>query len=752
MVKFITKSVCMALVAVLCVGSLNAQMVSSRLGATPQDHVKSPPRPPATKDILELGYCDGNLSPLNGNYVNGTVYISGCISFTAGQMANYVGGDLFAIEVGVPPLEGSQPFMTDLISFRVWVKTALNGAVVLEDDIPLTDLILGDFNLFTLSSPWTIAEEPLVFGFTAGFTTTEQLPKFPLWCENEAAPYPTGAFMRLASTNVNGHGAGASWSSSTEEALGVWGYVEGDPLPANDLSALGVNPTTTSLKWVGTSATYNVTVQNAGTAPQNNFTVQLLDASDAVLGTQTVTNTLQPGASTNVTFNHTLTTPGFVELKGKVILSGDTNPDNDISEPFTQRVYPQQPMAYCDHRSLGGVGAGASVKHQAAIQYPTTIEGKLTTIEVGFGVPASTLSGCKVWIANALTPTINPLYEQEFTPTEDGWSIVELTTPYELTGAEVYIGWTATSTQNYIIGCTNNAPINTAYGGHLQYSTQAWTTMQAAGLSYNNAIIGVIKGDCDPPENVKVEYTPDCVAKITWDPPTSKDDVLYNVYRDGVAIATEITETFFDDEDFNQYNPHAWCVEVVCEKSSSMQACVNKEACDGGDPPPCNPIADLTVEFEKDCSAATLNWTAAADMPGATYNIYRGITKIASEWTETTYVDEGIEANQEYIWSVRTICLDNIEAPIVSVEGTCKPVGINELANSVLIYPNPTSGTITINMEGFSKVEIYNTVGQLIETKTVETFDVASYNTGIYFFKVYDVYNNNVTKRVMVSR
>jgi len=40
----------------------------------------------------------------------------------------------------------------------------------------------------------------------------------------------------------------------------------------------------------------------------------------------------------------------------------------------------------------------------------------------------------------------------------------------------------------------------------------------------------------------------------------------------------------------------------------------------------------------------------------------------------------------------------------------------------------------------------------LIETRTINTFDVSNYNTGIYFFKVYDTNNNNVTKRVMVAR
>jgi hypothetical protein len=59
---------------------------------------------------------------------------------------------------------------------------------------------------------------------------------------------------------------------------------------------------------------------------------------------------------------------------------------------------------------------------------------------------------------------------------------------------------------------------------------------------------------------------------------------------------------------------------------------------------------------------------------------------------------------------------------------------------------------ITIKANDFSRVEIYNTVGQLVETRTISKFDVSSYNTGIYFFKVYDNNNNSVTKRVMVTK
>ena len=83
-------------------------------------------------------------------------------------------------------------------------------------------------------------------------------------------------------------------------------------------------------------------------------------------------------------------------------------------------------------------------------------------------------------------------------------------------------------------------------------------------------------------------------------------------------------------------------------------------------------------------------------------------------------------------------------------------VGIKEkgegAGDEVVLYPNPTFTTVTIEANNFAKAEIYNAVGQLLKTVTTKTIDVSSYNAGIYFLKVFDMVNNSVTKRVVVVR
>ena len=260
---------------------------------------------------------------------------------------------------------------------------------------------------------------------------------------------------------------------------------------------------------------------------------------------------------------------------------------------------------------------------------------------------------------------------------------------------------------------------------------------------------------CLPPTNLKVEFDDNtCAATLTWIAAVGTPDG-YNIYRDGDPIATNVTGTQYVDEDVTIDVEYTWTVTTICDGAEGGSADVT-DMCASPPPPPCNPVTGLKVNVEDETCFATLTWTAAAEMPDATYNVYRDGTLIQGNVEGTTYIDddETIEPDVEYTWTVKTVsedCEDG-ESTGVDVTGTCFRTGIIELDNNLSIYPNPVSGMVTIKAEGFAKVEVYNTVGQLIETKTVSTFDVSTYNTGIYLFKVYDANGNSVTKRVMVTK
>jgi len=694
------------------------------------------------KNTALLTYLGGSLANVLGNdFAPGTRYVSGCIDFTAAQMANYVGAKLWQICVPIP----SAQFMTGFTEAKVWIKHSLSGPVIYEQTfVP----VLQDWNEIELAEPQTIVEGALVIGFTTThvLTATPNSNVRPLWCSNATDPYKPGGFNYILGTNPNQHATGANWNQYISLGnLGIEGYLVDVPaIPQNDLAASTLS--SLPLKWVDNPTTYTVNVFNAGTAPQNNYTVQIIDADNNVLGSQNVTTALAAGASTNIEIAVTPTAAGILAVRGKVILTGDENPNNDISAPLIQRVYPMQPMAYCDNSNVTGVAWGANVPHQAAIEYSMANMGPftgkvLTAIEVAFNPPASTISDCKVWIRSSLTGS--NLYEQPFTP-GDGWTKVQLTTPYELQNADIFIGWSAQSTENYIIGCTQNTPVVFA-GGHIQGGTNAWSNYasQTNPMPYNNAIIGVVSA-CAPPTNLEVAYTDDCEALLTWDAPNGA--TAYNIYRNATLVKENHTQTSYTDEGFDFMVGHVWSVTVACNDDESDAAMVSEEACFQ-----CDPATNLLVEFEDDCGIAILSWTAPAEGSGK-YNIYRNDDLIVSNHEETTYTDTDFDSEITNTWVVKVVCMEEESDPATKEEYCELGIKGNEQV-AFSIVPNPTSGNITISAEkAFHTIEVISFLGQTVlsqyNANNVVSLDVSALTNGVYFVRIISDNGTSVKKFV----
>jgi hypothetical protein len=67
------------------------------------------------------------------------------------------------------------------------------------------------------------------------------------------------------------------------------------------------------------------------------------------------------------------------------------------------------------------------------------------------------------------------------------------------------------------------------------------------------------------------------------------------------------------------------------------------------------------------------------------------------------------------------------------------PVSINEKTQLVNIYPNPTNENITISIENFNgniQTEVYNLIGNRLQTTNETTISLQDYARGIYILKV----------------
>jgi len=72
-------------------------------------------------------------------------------------------------------------------------------------------------------------------------------------------------------------------------------------------------------------------------------------------------------------------------------------------------------------------------------------------------------------------------------------------------------------------------------------------------------------------------------------------------------------------------------------------------------------------------------------------------------------------------------------------------------SNKFSVYPNPSSDVLNIRTnEPIDKVELYNTIGQLIVAKKTTNINISSINRGVYILKIYSG-KRIVTKKVMIN-
>ena len=72
-------------------------------------------------------------------------------------------------------------------------------------------------------------------------------------------------------------------------------------------------------------------------------------------------------------------------------------------------------------------------------------------------------------------------------------------------------------------------------------------------------------------------------------------------------------------------------------------------------------------------------------------------------------------------------------------------------ASAFNVYPNPTTGMVTVDGENIAAIAIYNATGQLINVVTTTTVDMSAFGTGVYFLDIIDSANNSTVTRVVVK-
>ena len=147
-------------------------------------------------------------------------------------------------------------------------------------------------------------------------------------------------------------------------------------------------------------------------------------------------------------------------------------------------------------------------------------------------------------------------------------------------------------------------------------------------------------------------------------------------------------------------------------------------------------------------SSDNVNYVVVANVPyveGQTYYEYIDTPDAAGTYYyQVTAVYDGCESDPAPAFDDPTVNY---------VTGTVD--GIGENSDNVALYPNPTSGNVTIEANGMSRITVMSVLGQVVYDTEVNadnyTLNMAQFNAGMYLVRVYT--ENGVTvKRVTVMQ
>lgn len=329
---------------------------------------------------------------------------------------------------------------------------------------------------------------------------------------------------------------------------------------ANDLGCITLNGNATPS--VGESVIYQAIIFNWGTAPQNDYTVKLLDGDEVELASATGV-AFAAGTSVEIPLTWTPIDEGSIVLKAKVLLIGDSFTANDLSQDLNILVVPaganivtigngtsantasgsptpygtyyknfrQQYLYTADEITAAGGLPGlvtyisfnvlsvndCSPMSYYSIRMKQTEQSSLSTIfEVG--------EYTQVWNQNSYMPII-------------GWNTHQLTTPFIWDGSSNLLVDIVTSmipgnfTQNASVYHTETTGTNTCL--RFQSDSVDASTATTGTASVNRANIRIINQAIDPPNPVSIVSPADNAINVPLSAPLnwSSDDMFLTGYK-----------------------------------------------------------------------------------------------------------------------------------------------------------------------------------------------------------------------------
>ena len=298
-------------------------------------------------------------------------------------------------------------------------------------------------------------------------------------------------------------------------------------------------------------------------------------------------------------------------------------------------------------------------------------------------------------------------------------------------------------------------------------------TSASQGTAYQYAVVAYYdtidctstyaKGLFDPSKyyvRVEWDYTPQLLVELSGNEDTTLVNLRwspaflatsYTVMRNGETLGEVTDLTYTDDNvEFEQ----TYCYQIVAHggdyEESSNEACVTTpNAPEPPEPPvmPCN--APTNLRREAPMNVAHIAWNVPEERNPDSYTVVI-VNNLTNETIEVTgisdlfYEEEISVEEMDKSYKVKAV-YEECESEFALTEGGDDFVNINNLSvtengMNVTLYPNPTTGQLTIEMEGLTMVEVYNFVGQCLLRQPVSEgttiVDMSGLQDGVYMVKV----------------
>lgn len=214
---------------------------------------------------------------------------------------------------------------------------------------------------------------------------------------------------------------------------------------------------------------------------------------------------------------------------------------------------------------------------------------------------------------------------------------------------------------------------------------------------------------------------------LTWNKAENAAPTGYNVYINRQLVASNISET-----SYTVANVGDFCLAEVVALYNDKNSVSSVALYSSDFVTPQNLTATVNT------GNITLSWDAIEDADE--YVLYRDGQLLANNLTSTEYIDTEVENNTTYCYQVGAV-YGRYESALS--EEVCKLYGedgVEEIESNISISPNPANNFVRISGNNVKEINIYNSVGILVDRFNVEdniiSINVENYSTGIYFVNI----------------